>query len=303
MNNMTISKFKYIALIFSAIGFSVSCTKDEVEWPTDFDVKTEKNVFIVDEPVEFLLSGNPNFVIFYSGENGKKYENANRTKADGQQIINFETSAQNGNQVNSLALMISSDFSGTYNAQGVKSATWTDITSRATLSMGTANVKSGDVDISDFASEDQVYIAFKFTGEASSTSPQRQWTIRNFTLHNNLTDGTVYPIFANISAPNWLAVNVLNPAVGWATPSATQLSINGGPVNTPDNEDWIISSAVGLRNITPDRATLVRDMTTRSNSFSYQFSTPGKYTVTFVGINHTVYGERSQVREINLEIQ
>lgn len=295
---------KYIYTLLAAGSIWLAgCNKHDVVDPKDFDVKTTKTTYNAGDTVNFQLYGNPDFVIFYSGESGKKYENATRTKADGKQILSFQTSAQNGTQVNSLALMISTDFKGVYSPEGIAAAKWTDISNRAILSTGAANVNSGNIDISDFGNADQTYIAFKFTGQASATSAQRMWTIKNFVLNNNLIDGTVYPIFANIGAPNWLAVNVLNPNVVWATPSTTQLSINGGPVNTPDNEDWIITSGVNLRAITPDVGTPVRDLTTRLSSYSYVFKTPGTYNVTFVGSNSNVYGQRQEVRKIQLTIK
>lgn len=293
---------KIIYSCITATGIlTASCEKDKVAEPA-FTVTTDKTSYKAGEAVSFKFTGNPDFLVFFSGEQGKKYEFINRISALGKPVLSFETSAQNGTQVNSLSLMISSNFNGTYSAADVTAATWTDISSRAVLSTGTANVKSGSIDLTDFAGEKRVYLAFRFTGQQSATSAQRQWTIKNFSLNNVLEDGTVFPLFANISAPGWLAVDVKNSAVKWATPTATQLLINGGPVNTPDNEDWIISSGVNLRTVKPDVGAAVKDMSVGLNTHVHKYKEPGSYTATFVGLTNSVQGKKDVVKQLQLTI-
>lgn len=290
----------YIMVALVSLLAIQACNKHEVENPA-FDVTTAKTTYKAGDAITFNISGNPDLLVFFSGEPGKKYENINRIKADGKPILKFVTSAQNGTQINSLAVLISADFNGTYSPGGIAAATWTDITSKATLSAGTANVASGDIDLSDFAGAERVFIAFKFTGQQSATSPQRQWTITNFVLNNVLTDGTVFPLFANISAPNWLAIDVANPAAKW-TVSASQLLINGGAVNSANNEDWVVSSGVNLKTITPDFGTPIKDFTSLLPSYTYKYTAAGNYTATFLGSTNNVYGKKEVVKTVSLTI-
>lgn len=46
----------------------------------DFNISIEdgKTTFKVDETVNFVLSGNPNYITFYSGETGKEYQYKDR---------------------------------------------------------------------------------------------------------------------------------------------------------------------------------------------------------------------------------
>jgi hypothetical protein len=291
----------YGLALAASMALVQACTKDTVEMP-DFNMTTAKTTYKVGDSVQFNFTGNPEIIVFFSGESGKKQQNANRTEAEGVPRLSFETSAQNGTQVNSLAVMLSTNFGGTYNAEGIAAASWMDISNRATLSTGVANIKSGNIDLSDFRNAERVHLAFKFTGQQDAASAQRQWTIKNFVLNNTLTDGTMVPLFANISAPNWLAVDVKNSNVKWATPTATQLLINGGPANTPDNEDWIITAGVNLKAIAPDLGTPLKNMTTRMNSYTYIYRTPGTYTASFVGANHTIKGRQEVVRDVTLTI-
>ena len=291
---------QYIYIIIIALLGMQACKRHDVVEPT-FEVTTNKTTYKVGDTVRFNISGNPDLLVFFSGENGKKYANINRTSTDGKPVLTFKTSAQNGTQINSLALLVSTDFNGTYNAGGVATATWTDITSRAILSSGTANVSSGDIDLSDFANAERVFFAFKFTGQQSATSAQRQWTINSFVLNNKLTDGTIYPIFANISAPGWLGVDVKNPLAKW-TISASQLLINGGAVNSADNEDWAVSSGINLKYITPDYGTPIKDFTSALPTYTYKYTAAGTYTVTFMGVTNNIYGKKEIIKELQLTI-
>ena len=65
---------KYL-LLFSAFAvLTTGCRKnlDDVD-DVHFDVSLEAETFKVGEPVRFHFSGNPDFIIFYSGEKGNDY--------------------------------------------------------------------------------------------------------------------------------------------------------------------------------------------------------------------------------------
>jgi len=275
--------------------------EDVVDEPT-LNVRVEKKTYKVGESVEFKFSGNPDNIIFFSGEQKKMYQYRNRIEAEGKPVLSFVTTAANGTQVNSLAIMVSEDFTGTYTPEGLQSATWKDITSSALLSQGTANVKSGDIDLSEFANADKAYIAFKFTGQLSELSTQRKWTITSFLLNNVTTEGTVYPLFANVAAAVWKSVDIKNPDRVWSATN-TQLVIDGGPKNTPDNEDWMITSAVKLNAVVPDLGLPVKNMSTRSESYTYTYNTPGTYLATFLSSNVRAYGSKETETQVELTIE
>ena len=153
---------------------------------------------------------------------------------------------QYGTQVNTLQVLASNDFKQVYTAAGVAQGTWTDITSRATLSTGTDNTPSGIINLSDFlAQKKPIYLAFKYTGTTGST--QKTWTISNLKFNLKLADNSLLPI-TDIASGGWAQVNVLNPAALW-TISATQLRIAGGAATAADNEDWVISKPVSYTHL------------------------------------------------------
>src|SRR3954468_23607897 len=104
----------------------------------------------------------------------------NREIASGIPKLAFTTVRAQGTQINSLQLMVSTDFSGVTadsaaTVSRINGANWTDITARAALSTG-ASLASGSIDLSDIATAGKpVFIAFKYNGALGTT--QNKWTV------------------------------------------------------------------------------------------------------------------------------
>lgn len=291
----------YILLI---LGICLSaCNKNEVLQP-DFIVTTDSTVYKVNEQIKFTFIGSADIITFYSGQVGKEYAFRNRFRVDGKPQMQFTSYMQLGPQTNSLSLLASTNFNGIYNTENIALANWSDITSRATLSTGIDNTPSGVVNLSDFAKKDSVvYIAFKYVGKKDPLIAQPTWTIKNIAIDNKIADSSLVSVVksANIS---WGAVNVGNLTKAW-TYSATQIQMAGGPVNTDDNEDWIITQPLSL-----DRVQRSLGVNVKTNPiakiYSYVFpgySTPGTYTVTFEAINANRWGTKTLIREIIIKIE
>ncbi len=85
------------------------------------------------DTVRFTFTGNPYYLTFYSGEPYHRYEYRDRETAGAGSAIVFHLCIDNGvTGTNTLALMVSTDFSGVYDSTNIYNATWTDITSKAT---------------------------------------------------------------------------------------------------------------------------------------------------------------------------
>ena len=292
---------KYIfAIIFISICF-ISCVDNTVP-AVDFEVTTEKTSYKVGDTITFNFKGNPDFISFYSGLSGFDYRHKERNHLEGTTQLQFTSYKQNGAQLNSLRLMVSTDFNGTYSKLGLQSGTWTDITDRATLSNGTDNTASGIVNISDFVTLDKnVFVAFRKMDEKSATLKPNQWTIRSFNMDVKLADNSLYPI-ANLSNAGWLAVDSLTSAIKWSITS-TALVCAGGALNSAANEDWVITKALSPLNVAPDVAIPVKWVDIkRTESFQYIYKNPGTYEVVFVTSNQNVYDSKKIEKTIMLTI-
>lgn len=284
-----------------AIAAFASCSKKLSTDPLSFSVTTNSTTYHAGDTVHFTFTGDPNIISFYSGENGHNYAYINRTTIDGTPQLQFTSYAQYGAQLNTLQLMVSNDFTGTYDSTHIAQATWTDITSRATLSTGANNTPSGIVDLSDFlAQEKPIYIAFKYNGVSGTT--QKTWTINNLTLNLLEADSVTMLPITTLATAGWYQVSLKNPAAVWSI-STTQLHIGGGNATAADNDDWVISKLLYLNSVLPDVAVPIKNITEKVNSFDYVFSKPGTYKVVFLAANASADEQSSMTKEIDLTIQ
>jgi hypothetical protein len=197
---------KIYSLIILIIGIAVAsgCKQDALMTDlSGFNVVTPKTSYAVGDTVRFTITGNTaDFLVFYSGEVGRRYQYANRVSQSGINKLVFQTSMQQGAAIgtaspDSLKLLISTNLAG-YDSTSIVNATWVDITSRNTkwpASLATTYTTSDSVDISDFSYASKINIAFRYIGKSTATA-QRKYQIQNLTLSNNLPDGTNTPLFS-----------------------------------------------------------------------------------------------------------
>lgn len=275
-----------------------ACNKKEVA-ELDFNVSVEKTTYKAGDTVNFKITGNPEQLTFYSGEKGSQYSNRERTTADGVPQLNFSSYMQYGTQTNTLKLLVSSDFNGTYNAASIAAASWTDITSKAILSTGADNTASGTIDLSSFKSDKPIFLAFSFTG--STVSTQRTWTVKNVAVSNLLADGSRVTV-AGMADAGWIAINLNNSPRSW-TVSATQLQFQGGAQGIGDNSGWLITKPLFLTKVSPDRGVALKNMSTRMTNYRYIYKTDGVFEPTFVAANTNVYGASNSVQQLSITVK
>jgi hypothetical protein len=297
MKNMTQRTLLLIALITTILG----CKKLSVITP-DFTVTANKTTYAAGDTVHFKFSGQVGNITFYSGEPGNNYANRDRITADGVPQLQFTSTMTVGTQTNTLALLATNDLTAIDSAH-VVTANWTDITSRAKLSTGTA-LASGVIDLSDFKSPTKpLYLAFKYTG-LKSTSAQRKWVISTFDVTNVLPDGSSGTV-SNIAAAYWSAFNVKGPAVAWVIPATvTNITITGGATaNSDENEDWVVTKPLILNKVSPDAGVSIQNIGGNALSgYDYIFSAPGKYKVTFIAFNNSRDDQKGVIRELDITV-
>lgn len=279
---------------------TLSCKK-EVEAPK-FDITFDQKVYTVDEPITFGITGGAELITFYSGESGNEYEFRERFRVDGTPTLQFNTYRQNAPQDNSLSLMVSTDFSGTYDVENLQKATWTDITSRAMLSEGIDNTPSGSIDLSDLQQEGiPLYIAFKYIGKEGRNS-QPIWAVKNMEIDNNLADGSVASI-AKSSNISWGAISVAGDKI-WSY-NTTQARMVGSVAYGVDNEDWLITEPLQLDRVQRSFGVNIKPNPTSSvKSYEFSgFSKAGIYTVTFEAINSDIDDIKRSLKEFTITVQ
>lgn len=290
-----------IISFFTICLIAVSCTKrDEIETP-DFDVTTSATTYKVGDTIIFKFTGDPQNIVFWSGMPGNVYEYRDRLFTVGNKLlVKFNTYQQFGVR-NNMTVLVSNNFNGTYDTTNVKAATWTDITSRVTLSQGADQVQSGTVDMSEFTDGNKsAVVAFRYITTTLQT--QNRWVIRSFNADKQAPDGKLTPI-ANMSTAGWKAVSFQNPAAVWSVTSA-QLLLQGSA--TALDDDWVLSMAFNPNTATPDKGIPLKNITTSLPQYAAigVYTVPGTYKVVFVATNASYANNKveSVLKEITLTI-
>lgn len=297
--------------VLSVIVFQ-SCEKKE-GIALNMDITLDKTTFQVDEDVVFQITGNPDQLSFYSGEEGHKYEYRNRTVAESKAItLTFATNKRYGSdalQPNSLRLLASQTFGGQYDASGIDPGDWVDITGAFDLSPfqpdDNTYQSSGTVDLKTLTSEGLdvdpdklLYFAFKYTGTTGSTQPR--WWINQFDLQTITPDDQILPI-TNLQGGEWTSIGLNGSPVAWIL-NANGLRFQGGNAATGSNLVYAVSRGFNLNAVAPDVGIPLKNMSTRMDLYTYKFEKPGTYHVVFVGANTTVYGHSQVIKEFTLEV-
>ncbi len=271
-----------------------------------FEVTPDRNKMTLGDTTRFSFTGNPDIITFWSGEIGRRYQYRNRVEADGTPILRFR-SRKYHNQLNTLALLVSTDFAGVVGTDtvttraNITSAHWDDITTRANISNANgALASSGAISLSDYSGQGKpVYIAFKYTGLAGY--PLNRWEIDSFYVNNNLPDGTSYVIanFNSYNAPytNY-GVTTFNPGFVFYPMTNNYYWFTGtvnsqaGIIFKTDNagltancESWAFIGPINLRKVTPDIGVSIKAASQNMNDlrFTYKYPSVGTYDATFIG--------------------
>lgn len=293
---------KQIIYIIAILFLLSSCENYITVNNPDFDVNVDSFVFHVDEPITFNINGNPDNIVFYSGEEGHQFEHRTRTKMDGNKlIVSFSGFVDNlvAGQVDvQIRLLVSTDFAGLYTTEGVESATWTDVSDRATFATNEVLTSSGDIDLTDFAVQElPVTLALQY--ELNNSNAANRWVIKSFEAGKELQNGVYNSIFSMTTA-QWKSVDFQGED-NWQIPG-NQLIMKA--LYRPNN-DWVITRSIDMKEIyavEPDRGYPIKNIATKINSYTHTYTKEGVYKVVFEAVNASVNESKSKVKEVEITV-
>lgn len=319
---------KYIYTL-AALAMFTACNDLDPE-DVKFDVIADKMVTVAGEPVTFNFDGNPNFITYFSGEDGHKYTNRDRTELDPSDIkastLSFKVQSQYGKQTDAFHVYLSKDFPGLTKKDTVadrkliQAHAWDEITEAC----GLAGADGKTITVKDFdlsAYQGGMTLAFRFMGD-TKTTPQRTITITELVVKNTLTNGSITEVTGpdmNFSCfdinPSNLENNCYKTVTSGSVIQGTWSLINlkdnkiimqggkDGQATWADNDDWLIANAIKLNSCSPDTGENIKDINRRVNSYSYTFNQAGTYTVTFLAGNSNVEGPKVITKELTIEVK
>ena len=302
----------------------IACTKTSVDTPNDFTVSVNSNTFSVNDTVVFNLTGNPDYITFYSGMPHNKYQFAADTlKQSDSTILIFSSldSVLKGSiaqpvNVNFLYLLASNNFSGIMDSVNIKSAKWDTIQTKAMGAISGTENTSERIRIDTLGlttGSKPLYLAFQYVSDTIKKNyTPRIWTLSAFNLSNYFTD-TSYILANSYTAAGFYQANVTNPFNSWSygnVSSITQsLTFNASAVypaiGSLPNEAWAISRPFNLSQYPSDLGLVIKNLG-QSHLNTYKmtqtYKTAGTYLVTFVARNQYGNNYKTVVRQITLKI-
>ncbi len=291
---------KYIFCL-AVMGVMSSCMKEKIA-SADLTVTTDRTVYNVGDTVTFHFSGNPDNIVFYSGEPGHDYNLKDRQYADNDLQIDFKTLVQWGVIYDNLKLLVSNDFNGVYDKTNVAAATWVDISEKAVFSDKLDNVPSGTISLLPYVSKvdtASLYVAFRYTD--FQKQQQNRWIVRSFNANKVSPEGVVTNV-ATMATGGWKAISFLNDSQVW-TISAAQLLMYGGPATATDNDDWVITKGFKVRESVASKGKALKNISTTMQEYKHVFSAPGNYNVVFETSSIWYSGAKNGKTELNIEIK
>lgn len=313
-NNNIIFMVSLLALTLTGCGFNDDYA---LVSPDEFKVEAPATVK-VGEPVSFEIAGDPDLIMFYSGEFGHLYENRNKDILyEATMTMSFETETSSvetpGMNPAKVPLLISSDFSGEYTKEAVEAATWTDISDKFNWPAGQGEkVASGEVEMKDLFPDEStpIYLMFDYKVEAFSGENGRvQWYIRNLYI-NGGTELGISELY-NLYTCGWHIVPIENydantslPQMPTATNFRLQLRTQFKPA--VDIEYAAVSAPIipaSSVNVGWDKGIPIKAFSDpQMKSYTYSYDEPGEYVVTFVATNANMNGQKSVARDIKIKV-
>ncbi len=286
-----------------SVAILSSCQKRyELASLDSFDVQSEKSSYSIGDTVKFSIQGNPDNIVFWSGEDGHNYAYRNRTSIEGNTILlDFNSYSQYGQpDPSTLKLLVSTDFSGTYDKDAITAATWTDISDRVTLSSGQDQTPSGTINLNDFASQNKnMVIAFRYkTTELKTSNTQNRWIIRTFNLKSVNEQGSEN-ILATMATAGWTAFNFSGTDTFWSVTSAQLITARNF---TELDDDWVVTKQFNPNAATPDQGKAIKNISNKIAEYTHIYTKAGTYKVVFVATNANVKHEDTILKEMEITI-
>lgn len=275
-------------------------------------------------PIEFLLSGDPDFLTFFSGEIGKKYLYRQRETIDPSQIksstLNFSLWFRYGSfDMIEKHIYISEDFTGLYKnnfeadsllvEQVEKDGGWKELVKAedfpTKLVSDAADATPYSFDMTEYMGK-RITLAICYRG-VDNTKTQPRMNFEQMRISNVLNNGQTTEYMAgsfgftpinmkykwNLADQSSMTKDreygtVTNNTAGiWnlANIGNGGFFIHSSNENNPLKYSWLVSDMITINSCTPDQGTQIKNVSQRLDSYTYTYDQIGIYNATFLANN------------------
>ena len=207
-----------------------------------------------------------------------------------------------------MSIFISEDFNGDYTPQGIEEATWTELTETEDgqwwTPVETQNpAKECWGDLSGYV-EKEFVLAFRYKTPPGLTEGVQHPTV---TINPISLDKTLDGQVLSKSNPKQdLGFQHVVVAGDAGNPRLDASAIGFQPSQTPlqtNVEIWCISGRQKPNEVAPDSGEPIRSLSMPIKSYTYTFSQPGTYTVTFEAHNANAWNAKEALCEFEIDVK
>ncbi len=318
---------KKSAIIFSLAALAVCACSQGLDREVDWQVTADPSGnFYAGGPVRFLF-GSPQVdnILFFSGENGHKWENRNRTSVPPEQIrsavLDCDFLARYGAD-KGLDIYISNTFEGLDGNDAMADrklmqALEAQMDSEGNIPGWTKlDYEEGpngswthqSFDMADYI--DNFCIAIHWHPRASGTSAQRSYGVTADVLIDvedegvskiNICDLDIITVMTNDEIEDPYIKNQKNGTIHFDNSTADIWFQGAAYGELPYQLDgWAVSVPRALNKVEPDAGTVVKNIRNMMTSYEYTYDAPGNYTATFVGVNANYMYTDCDIRQVKV---
>lgn len=286
-------------------------------------------------PVEFKLSGDPDFMSFFSGEDGNKYQYRERSSIDPSQLekvtLDFSINLQYGNiSKTERHVYISGEFPGlskdNYESDSVlveqyeNDGLWKEIVAQNEYPAINAS-KSYSIDVTEYIGKN-VTIAICYRGLANDVA-QSTFRLDQMCFTDIMKNGqtTQYSAGAfgfvplnmkqkwNLSDQvkmteerEYGTASGISGIWNLANISTGTLILQSSSANGPLKYSWLVSNPIAVNSCTPDQGTKIKDITQSLDSYTYTYNQVGIYNATFLARNANIDHSSTLTRHLVINV-
>lgn len=309
-------KFKILSILsFALISFSACESELQQELSFDVSVAPAAGVQIGDTvttapngtTLQFNFKGEPDFISF-------SFKRFNASKS----MLTFSAQPAWGTHIqNTLNVFLfeTSDSlllnNPTKDAETINNRKWTDITAQCNLPSVALTTNKAGISLNNYRGK-KVVLAFRYKTEFADDI-QPMWTITNLQVNDtvistNAKSKTVIAATMGLSPFDMLnltAPYLSSDAAGvWYIANPASIVMKRTSSGSPLNHDWLISKPIevakGVNTVSP--VSFVKNATKDVDSYSYKFTTPGEYVITFYASNANYKRQESTEKKIRVII-
>ncbi len=319
----------YVVSALAFLPFTTGCEQANIYTEVDFNVTLDpSNTYYAGEPVKFNISGNPDNLLFYSGEIGSNYEYKDRYDVPAEEVNSIVLDMQIQHRYGSpddgaLDIYYTDQFNG-LSGDGAKDREdiqamldggmqgWTKVEFEDNGRQTNVSFPVSTPNMAECA--ENLCIAFHWRPSAYLDNPT------GIPMDTYFVNGVVT---VNIEGVNPVQHN-LKTLMGTALmmdesidpylissgngsirlDTDNDISFAGGYVDQIKHscEGWIFSYPRAFNVTSPDQGVVIKNLQNYMHSYEYTFNEAGTYTVTFVGTNANYAGSSREVRQMTVNI-